>query len=85
MALPATIVFEVRPTNGTADAGGGFDPSVASPGTDFSQQDAVQQAYTDLVIGATTTQLTSALFPLGASLVGNNITLVSGAGTPWGP
>ena len=79
MALPSTLVWEVRPTNGTADAGGGFDPAVASPGTDFSQQDAVQVAYTDLVIGASNT-LTSAATPFTSADVGNNITITSGTG-----
>lgn len=79
MALPATLVWEIRPTNGTANAGGGFDPSVASPGTDFSQQDAVQVAYTDLVIGASNT-LTSAATPFTAADVGNNLTITSGTG-----
>lgn len=80
MALPSTLVWEVRPTNGTANAGGGFDPSVASPGTDFSQQNAVQIAFTDLVIGGTTTQLTSAANPFGSTHVGNNIAITSGTG-----
>ena len=79
MAHPATLVWEIRPTNGTADAGGGFDPAVASPGTDFSQQDAVQVAYTDLVIGASNT-LTSAAVPFTSADVGNNITITSGTG-----
>lgn len=79
MALPATLVWEIRPTNGTADAGGGFDPSVASPGTDFSQQNAVQVAYTDLVIGASNT-LTSAATPFTSADVGNNITITGGTG-----
>ena len=79
MALPSTLVWEIRPTNGTANAGGGFDPSVASPGTDFSQQNAVQVAYTDLVIGASNT-LTSAATPFTSADVGNNITITSGTG-----
>lgn len=80
MAIPASLVWEIRPTNGTANAGGGFDPSVASPGTDYSQQDAVQIAYTDLVIGATTTQLTSVLNPFTSAHVGNNIAITGGTG-----
>lgn len=80
MALPATLQWEIRPTNGTANAGGGFDPSVASPGTDYSQQNAVQIAYTDLVIGATTTQLTSVANPFTSAHVGNNIAITSGTG-----
>ena len=83
MAIPATCVWEVRPTNGTANAGGGFDPAVASPGTDFSQQDAVQVAYTDLVIGASNT-LTSAATPFTSADVGNNIAITGGTGFTTG-
>lgn len=86
MALPATLVHEIRPTNGTADAGGAFDPSVASPGTDYSQQNAVQVAYTDLVVDAVTnTDVTSAGTPFTSAHVGNNIEIVSGAGWTPGP
>lgn len=80
MAIPATQVWEVRPTNGTANAGGGFDPSVASPGTDYSQQNAVQVAYTDLVIGGTTTNLSSAGTPFTSAHVGNTIAITGGTG-----
>lgn len=80
MALPATLVWEIRPTNGTANSGGGFDPSVASAGTDFSQQNAVQVSYTDLVIGVTTTQVTSALSPFTSAHVGNNLAITAGTG-----
>lgn len=85
MALPATLVWEIRPTNGTANAGGGFDPAVASPGTDYSQQDAVQVAYTDLVIDAVTnTDVTSAATPFTSAHVGNNIAVTGGTGFTTG-
>lgn len=82
MAFASSVAWEVRPTNGSDSNGGGFDAVSGVPGTDFSQQDAAQQAYTDLVIdGATNTKATSAAHPLGATAVGNifNIT----AGTGW--
>lgn len=78
MALSALIQWEVRPTNGTTNAGGGF--KAGATGTDFSQQNAVQIAYTDLVIGATTTELTSVLSPFGATHVGNVIAIIGGTG-----
>lgn len=85
MAIPATCVWEIRPTNGTANAGGGFDPSVASPGTDFSQQNGVQQAYTDLVIDAVTnTDITSVARAFSSVDVGNNIAITSGTGFTTG-
>lgn len=79
MALPATAVWEVRTTGSDAN-GGAFDPSVTSPGTDYSQQDAAQVTYTDMVIGATTTQLTSAGNPFAAAHVGNTLTVTGGTG-----
>lgn len=82
MALSALIQWEVRPTNGTTNAGGGF--KAGATGTDFSQQNAVQVAYTDLVIGATTTELTSVLFPFGATHVGNVIAITGGTGFTTG-
>ena len=82
MALSALIQWEVRPTNGTANAGGGF--TAGASGTDYSQQNAVQVAYTDLVIEATTTNLTSSLNPFTAAHVGNVIAITGGTGFTTG-
>lgn len=76
--VAATGVWEVRCATGSDNNGGGFDPSVASPGTDFSQQAAAQIAYTDLVIGATTTHLTSVANPFTSVHVGNFIQITGG-------
>jgi hypothetical protein len=83
-ALSTTVVWEVRPTNGLDTNGGGFDPGVVSPGTDFSQQNSTQVSYTDLVVGATTTQVTSVLNPFGATYPGNLIHIASGSGCTTG-
>src|SRR6185312_6209065 len=83
MSLAATVVWDVR-TTGSDTNGGGFDPGVTSPGTDYSQQNAAQVAFTDLVIGATTTQLTSAANPFTAAHVGNTINIISGKGFTTG-
>lgn len=78
MALSATTQFEVR-TTGSDSNGGGFDTS--SSGTDFSQQDSPQIAYTDLVINATTnTKCTSAGNPFTSAHVGNIINITGGTG-----
>ena len=53
-------------------------------GTDRSQQNAVQTAFTDLVIGVVTTELTSVLNPFGATDVGNLIAITSGTGFTTG-
>ena len=80
MAFAATVEWEVR--NGGNDAnGGGFDPTSGTPGTDYSQQDAAQITYTDLVIDATTnTDCTSAGNPFTAAHVGNIVNITSGTG-----
>ena len=80
-ALPAGVNWELR-TTGNDVNGGGF--VAGASGTDFSQQNAAQQAYTDLVIGGTTTQLTSIAHPFGATAVGNIINITGGTGCTTG-
>lgn len=85
MALPATGVIEINAASGSDTNGGMFDPSVASPGTDYTQgAGAATFAYTDLVIGATTTQATSVARPAIAADVGNTIHLNAGGGYTGG-
>ena len=74
MALAATTQWDVR-TTGDDTNGGAFN--TASSGTDYSQQDAAQITYTDLVIGGTNTQLTSAANPFTAAHVGNLVNVTS--------
>jgi hypothetical protein len=83
-ALAGTVQWDVRTTGSNSNAGC-FDPGVASPGTDYSQQDSPQVAFTDLVIGGTNTQLTSMLNPFSAASVGNCIHITGGTGftTGW--
>lgn len=71
------MVFEVR-SGGNDLNGGGFDPTVASPGTDYSQQDSAQISFTDLNITGTNTQVTSAGNPFTSAHVGNVIQVPSG-------
>ena len=82
-ALPSTLQWDVR-TGGSNNNGGAFDPSVASPGTDFSQQNSAQIAYTDLVISVTTTNYTSVLNVVASNVVGNTIQIISGTGCTAG-
>jgi hypothetical protein len=60
-------------------------PSSGTWAVDYSQQASAQFAYTDLVIGSTTTQLTSSGHPFGVNCVGNLIQVASGTGftTGW--
>lgn len=46
---------------------------------DYSQQDAAQISFTDMVIGGTSTQFTSVLNPITDAMVGNAINVASGA------
>lgn len=82
-AINATMEWDVR-TTGADTNGGGFDSHVASPGTDFSQQNSPQQTYTDLVIGGTTTQLTSSAHAFGSTHPGNMINITGGTGCTTG-
>ena len=78
MALSTSMVFEFR-ANGTSNGGGGF--VTGASGTDYSQQDSVQIARTDLVIDATTdTDITSAATPFTTAEVGNLINITAGTG-----
>lgn len=81
MALSATTAWDVR-TTGSDSNGGGFN--VGATGTDYSQQNAAQVAFTDLVIGATATQLTSSANPFTSAHVGNIINITSGTGFTLG-
>lgn len=55
-------------------------PTGSTWSIDYSQQSSAQISYTDLVIGATTTQATSVANPFGAQLVGNIYQVNSGTG-----
>jgi hypothetical protein len=81
MALSATVAWDVR-TTGSDSNGGGFN--VGATGTDFSQQNSAQVAFTDLVIGGTNTQLTSAANPFSSASVGNIINITGGTGFTTG-
>jgi hypothetical protein len=81
MAFSATTEWDVR-TTGSDSNGGGFN--TASSGTDYSQQDSPQVTYTDLVIGATNTQLTSSANPFTSAYVGNVINIPAGTGFTTG-
>ena len=84
-AVNATMVWEVRPTVGSDSANsGGFDPGVSLPGTDYSQQTSPQISYTDLIVGATTTQYTSVLHAVGSTLPGNTLIVTGGTGCTTG-
>jgi hypothetical protein len=86
MALPSTAYFqwEIR-TSGTLTGGGAFDSNQGTPGTDYSQQDAVHATRTDIVIdGSDSTKTTSAGDPYASDDVGNVENVTSGTGHTTG-
>jgi len=82
-AISATAHWNVR-TDGSNTNGGFFDASVGSPGTDYTAQAAAQIAFTDMVIGATTTQFTSVLNAATTASPGNGIYISGGTGCTVG-
>lgn len=74
--------WDVR-TTGSDSNGGGFKNGAS--GTDYSQQNAAQVAYTDLVIDASlNTKVTSAATPFTSAHVGNIINVTGGTGFTTG-
>lgn len=71
-------------TTGSTTNGGSFDSTVWAPGTDYSQQNSPQVAFTDLVISTTTRQLTSAAHPFSSAYPGNVINITGGSGCTTG-
>ncbi len=84
MAIGATMVWEVRPTNGSNLNGGGYDSGVAGATTDYSQQNTAQESFTDLATAdGTTTTVTSAAALFTSAMIGNVLHIESG--TNWEP
>lgn len=75
----ATVPTLVAPNTaiGLATVG---TPTSLTWGIDYSQQAAPEISFTDLVIGGTTTQFTSAANPVGKNFVGNTISITAGTG-----
>ncbi|MDB5312646.1 MAG: hypothetical protein JWO38_6848 [Gemmataceae bacterium] len=66
--------------NTTAGCATVASPTAGTFGVDYSQQNAAEITYTDLVIGATTTQFTSVANPVSKALTGNTIQITGGTG-----
>jgi|HubBroStandDraft_2_1064218.scaffolds.fasta_scaffold26165_2 hypothetical protein len=84
MALPATSVWEVRPTVGSDTNGGGFDSAAA--GTDYSKQNSKNSAGSNISTTDLTTTTTggftctSATASFTSAITGNFIYLSGGTG-----
>ncbi len=68
----------------TAGIGSTGSPTGGTILVDFSQRAAARLAFTDLVVGATTTQVTSATKPFSGKYTGNLIQIVSGTNCTQG-
>ena len=82
------VLYGNNTTNGLTTATGcatTASPTGATWSIDYSQQAAAQVSFTDLVIGATTTNLTSVGNPFGKQWVGNLLNVTSGTNftTGW--
>lgn len=72
MAVGATANWRVRPSGNNAN-GGGFDPGIASPGTDFSQQNTAQVAFNGTTVRATTAGVGAVITLVGYSATAADI------------
>lgn len=81
--LSSTGVYEVR-TGGNNANSGLFNPAGAGANNDYTQQTSPQFTYTDLVIGSTTTNLTSAARPFSTADKWNSIRISGGVGFTTG-
>lgn len=78
MAIGASSVWEIRPTNGSNLNGGGFDAGLAGAGTDYSQQNAAQLSLTDLTTVGISATISSVTGGFTSAMVGNAIFISSG-------
>lgn len=78
-AIGAAVLAAGTPTTALGIATVGT-PTSLTWGIDYSQSTTARIAFTDMVIGGTTTQFTSAANPVGKNFVGNIINVVSGTG-----
>jgi hypothetical protein len=81
MAVNATAIWRVRPS-GSNNNGGGFDPGIASPGTDYSQQNAAQVTFDGVTVAAHTSGITTTIILTGYTVattdVGNCLQISGG-------
>lgn len=81
MAVNATAIWRVRPS-GSNTNGGGYDPGIASPGTDYSQQNAAQVTFNGTTItasnGAAGATITLAGYTVATTDVANAVCITGG-------
>lgn len=84
MAISATQVWEVEGGTGSDSNGGGFDPGVTSPGTDYSKQASPHVAFNGSTISATASGASATIVITGYTVattdVGNTVQITGGTG-----
>jgi hypothetical protein len=79
MAIGTAVNWDVRPSTGSNLNGGGFNPTIAGAGTDYSQQAVAQLTKTDLTTtSGVSTNLSSATGGFTSAMIGNCIYIASG-------
>ena len=78
MSLPSSQVWEIRTDTGLDTNGGGYDPVIGT--SDYTYPTSSPISYTDLVIQATATNVSSAIRPFVAADVGNTLNVTGGTG-----
>src|SRR5690242_11230658 len=72
MAVNATAIWRVRPSGNNAN-GGGFDPGISSPGTDYSQQNGPHVTFDGATIRATTSGTSATITVVGYTVAATDV------------
>jgi hypothetical protein len=83
-AIGAGAMWEVRPTNGDNTFGAGFDSTIPSAGTDYTQQTTAQLSLTDITHTGGSTTITSVTGGFTAAMIGNALRMNSGTNVTVG-
>lgn len=83
MAISGTQVWNVQPGTGSDNNGGGFDPGVTSPGTDYSQASSPHVVFDGVTIAAHAAGATATIIVTGYTVattdVGNTVQITGGS------
>jgi hypothetical protein len=81
MAVNATAIWRVRPSGNNAN-GGGYDPGISSPGTDYSQQNSPQVTFNGSTVTAVTAGASATItitgYTVAATDVANALNITGG-------
>lgn len=72
MAVNATAIWRARPSGNNTN-GGGYDPGIASPGTDYSQQNAAQVTFNGTTVTASTAGISATISITGYATAATDV------------